>query len=339
MPARNATRLKMARKLLWIAPIVVVLPLAGFGGSLWWASGQLLFPAWRGVSNDLAVCGPEAAEHWGEGCGNLRLTRAFDFREVHVPSVNGYELPGWLIHTADNGSEEPARGAVMLIHGGGSDRRDQSRYIPLFLDRGLDVLTLDLACHGEAPCPVPGMTYGHRESRDVLSAYLYLAERYDDVLAMGSSVGAASILIALPWMPGVRAVIAENPMSSFQRLIVESPEAQSAPGWFIDRLIRLAMTRGRFDGLLSPENALPLAGATPILFIHSRRDEVVSHRQTQDLADAYAGPTEVWLPDRGGHAAIWNADPAEYERRVTAFLDEAEHAWIVSPSEPRPADS
>jgi uncharacterized protein len=330
MTTGKATKSSRRRSLVWIAAFAGVLLLAGFGGSLWWASGQLLFPAWQGVSKDLALCTPEAAEHFGEECGNLRLTGTFEFSEVTVRSMNGYELPGWLIPSGANGSEEPARGAVMLIHGGGSDRRDQTRYLPLFLGRGLDVLTLDLACHGEAPCPVPGMTYGHRESRDVLSAYLYLAERYDEVWAMGTSVGAASILISLPAMPGLRGVIAENPMSSFQRLIAEAPEAASAPGWFLDHLIGLAMVRGRFDGLLSPENTLPLAGGTPILFIHSLRDEVVSHRQTEQLAEAYSGPKAVWLPDQGGHAAIWNASPAEYEHRVAAFLDMAEHGWNSS---------
>lgn len=58
------------------------------------------------------------------------------------------------------------------------------------------------------------MTYGQRESRDVLSAYLYLAGKYEKLYAMGTSVGAASILIALPEMPKLAGVIAENPMVS-----------------------------------------------------------------------------------------------------------------------------
>ncbi len=88
---------------------------------------------------------------------------------------------------------------------------------------------LDVGCDGEAPCPLPGLTYGQRESRDVLSAYLFLTSRYDKVLAMGSSVGAASILVALPEMPKLKGVIAENPMASFQKLIAESPAARSIP--------------------------------------------------------------------------------------------------------------
>jgi pimeloyl-ACP methyl ester carboxylesterase len=313
------SRTTAKRVLKWSAISVPVLLLVLLAGGLWFASGQLLSPSWRGASGDLSACGAETAKHWGSNCGNLRISHQFAFSEIKVRSVSGYDLPGWLVKAAENGMA-PATGAIMLIHAGGSDRREETRYIRFFLSQKLDVLTLDLGCHGEAPCPVPGLTYGQRESRDVLSAYLYLTDRYDKVYAMGSSVGAASILVALPEMPELAGAIAENPMSSFQRLIEEAPESRSMPGWGTDLLIRLTMLRGRFDGRLSPENAVPLAKSTPVYFIHSRRDEIVSYRQTQDLVDLYTGPKTVWFPDNGSHAAIWDADHAAYENRVADFL-------------------
>jgi hypothetical protein len=38
----------MKRNLIWIAIIVFVAVLVFFGGGLWFASNQLLFPVWRG---------------------------------------------------------------------------------------------------------------------------------------------------------------------------------------------------------------------------------------------------------------------------------------------------
>jgi uncharacterized protein len=292
------------------------------GAGLWLASNQLLFPSWKGATHDLADCNPELAVSWGEGCGNLRSTHALKFREVRVPSLQGDALPGWLVGAEHNGMGM-AQGAIMLIHGGGSDRREVTRHARYFLGRHLDVLTLDLGCHGEAPCPVPGLSYGHRESRDVLSAYLYLASRYDKVYAMGSSVGAASILIALPEMPRLAGVIAENPMASFQRLILETPASRSIPRGFTQLLIQLTMLRGRFDGQLSPEHALRLAQGVPIYFIHSRRDELVPYQQTQALAASYAGPKRTWFPDKGSHGAVWDAAPSDYEQRLGEFLSGA----------------
>jgi uncharacterized protein len=309
----------MKRKLKWLVIIVPVLLLVLLTGGLWFASNQLLYPSFRGATRDLSVCKAETAQYWGEGCGNLRTTHQFKFSEVKVRSLNGYDLPGWFIKTTDNGME-PARGAIMLIHGGGSDRREETRYIQFLLNQKLDVLTLDMGCQGEAPCPVPGITYGQRESRDVLSAYLYLSGQYEKVYAMGGSVGAATILIALPAMPKLAGVIAENPMASFQRLIREAPESKSMPGWATDVLIKLAMLRGRFDGLLSAENSLPLAKTTPIFFIHSKEDKTISYHQTEDLANLYQGPKTIWLADKGDHSTIWNVDHAEYEKKIADFL-------------------
>jgi fermentation-respiration switch protein FrsA (DUF1100 family) len=137
---------------------------------------------------------------------------------------------------------------------------------------------------------------------------------------MGSSVGAAAILIALPEMPALAGVIAENPMASFQRLIGEAPESQSMPRWGIELLMQVAMMRGRFDGLLSPATSLSLATTTPILFIHSKQDKVVSFKQTQDLAGVYRGPKTVWLAESGEHSTVWNVNRVQHEKQIADFL-------------------
>ncbi|AOP36414.1 dipeptidyl aminopeptidase [Leptospira tipperaryensis] len=289
---------------------------------IWSASNQLLFPVWKGVTKDLSVCTEETEKYWGKGCGNLRLTQEFRFEEVKIPSINGYELPGWLIRVSENQFGR-APGVILLVHGGGSDRREETKLIRFFLNQKLDVLTFDLGCHGEAPCPISGLTYGHRESRDVLSSYLFLTDRYSKVYAMGSSVGAASILIALPSMPKLRAVIAENPMLSFEKLILDSPASPDLiPNWFIRLLIRLTMFRGEFDGLLSPLHSLRIEKTIPIYFIHSKEDNVVPYMHTKELTNVYKGPKTFWLSEKGNHGTIWDADPIEYEKRLRDFLNQ-----------------
>ena len=306
--------------LLWLIPLVIILGISFMGISMWLASNQLLFPSFRGITKNFSVCNPETVKYFGRDCGNLRESNEFKFSEVKVASVNGYDLPGWFIKSSENGFGA-AQGAVFLVPAGGSDRREDTKYIKYFLSRHLDVLTYDPGCAGEAPCPVPGLSYGERESRDVFSVYLYLTKNYSKVYAMGSSVGASSILIALPQMPKLAAVIAENPMISMQRLIKEAPEAKGAPEGMLDFMINLAMTRGKFDGLVSPESSLKLTSATPIFFVHSKEDRIVSYKQTQELYDLYSGPKSVWIADRGEHAAIWNTDHVLYEQRLTNFLN------------------
>ncbi len=302
------------------AASVPALLMVGLGGGLWSASSSLLFPSFHGATRDLAACPAEAERAWGPSCGNLRTSRALAFEEVRVPSLNGYDMPAWLMRSSANGGAV-ASGAIVLVHGGGSDRREMTRHARFYLGRGLDVLSLDLGCAGEAPCPVPGQSYGARESRDVVSAYLFLTARYPHVLAMGSSVGAAALLVALPEMPRLDAAIVENPMASFDRLVREFPGAEGSPRWFTSGMLGLAEVRGRFDGLASAEHSLRLGAATPVLFVHSRQDRVVSFHQTEDLVASYPGPKTAWYPEVGEHGALREADPVEYERRLATFLD------------------
>lgn len=312
-------KITVKRFLIGIPIVLVALFLFMMGFGLWTASDQLLSPSFRGVTKDLSFCPLEVAAFSDKHCGNLRLSKQFIFSEVKIPS-NNYELPGWLIKTSENGKGE-ARGAVMLVHAGGIDRRDETKYIQFFLDQQLDVLTFDYSCHGEAPCPVKGLSYGDRESQDVIGAYNYLRNNYDKVYAMGQSVGASAILIALPNMPNLSGVVVEAPMAKFERLIKEAPEAQSAPSFFVDAMINLAMFRGQFDAKPSPEDSVRLTRSVPILFVHSREDKIVSFKHTADLYAAYAGEKGLWTADMGEHASIWNAEREEYKNVLTNFLN------------------
>ncbi|PJZ77923.1 alpha/beta hydrolase [Leptospira neocaledonica] len=310
----------MKRILFWsILTILLLIPLfMSFG--IWSASNQLLFPVWRDNQN-FSTCSPETQKHWGVSCGNLRNSSKFRFEELKIPSINGFDLPTWKIGTLENGNGK-ARGTIFLVHGGGSDRREMTKHIGFFLKRGLDVYSFDFGCHGEARCLIPGLSYGYRESKDVLSMYHYLSERYDRIYALGSSVGASSILISLPEMPKLSGVIAENPMYNFERLILESPAApKDIPAWLSYLLIRLTILRGKFETIPSPASSLSNTKLVPILFIHGKEDQVVPFRQSQDLANIYNGPSEVWLLEKGEHGAARDKDPSEYERRVAGFLD------------------
>ena len=310
----------MKRLIFKITAITLVVFIALFTAIIWMASNQLLYPSFKGIPRHFTDCSPEGEKLWGKGCGNLRITKQFKFNEITVPSTNGYPLPGWLIRSAENGYGG-AKGAIMLVHGGGGDRREETNYIAYFLKRQLDVLTFDLSCSGEASCPVPGLTYGARESRDVFSVYLYLTARYDNIYAMGTSMGASAILIGMPQMPNLTAVIAENPMASFRKLIIETPASRSAPAWFLDAMLKVTMLRGKFDDLQSAETSLKLINHIPILFIQSKKDQIIPFESTQKLAIVYHGPKTLWLADEGDHAAVWNAAPSLYERQLTIFLD------------------
>lgn len=308
----------MKRKLLWAAAALPVAAAAFMFYGLWSASSQLLFPVWRGVTKDFKDCSAEGEQHWGKACGNLRQTKAHPFSEVDIPTGQGYTLPGWWLKAAHR---EPSstKGAIMLVHGGGSDRREMTQHVAFLLALGLDALTFDFSCHGEAPCLTPGLTYGERESRDVVAAYRFLAARYENVYTLGSSVGAAAILVALPEMPGLSAAVVENPFLSFERLIFDAREAKDAPQTFVRLMLNLTQWRGKFGGMPGPEITLR-AGKVPVFFMHAQGDAVVPQYHSARLAEIYPGPKQTWFPAAGGHGTIHAANKTDYEKRVADFL-------------------
>lgn len=319
---QNIRRASLKCKIMVGVASLLSLVLIFMASGLWMASGQVLSPSFNGLTKDLSHCTDEAAAVWGDSCGNLRQSKQYAFNEVTIGADDtNYDLPGWLVTTKANNMGD-ARGAVLLVHSGGSDRREDTKHLPLFLAQNLDVLTFDLSCHGEAPCSGKGLTYGHRESQDVISAYKYLSKQYQTVYVMGSSVGASSVLVALPSLQNVAGVIVENPMYSFERLIKDAPEAKSMPGWFSDALIKLTMWRGGFDDSRTPVKSLQATQATPILFMHSKEDAIVPFKQTQELANVYKGTKTVWLADKGKHSEVWNVNKTEYEQKVITFLND-----------------
>ncbi|XDD47499.1 alpha/beta hydrolase [Leptospira sp. WS39.C2] len=227
-------------------------------------------------------------------CGNIRLTKQFRFKEIKIPSLNGYDLPGWLVLAKENKDHDPkkGKGVVILVHGGGVDRRELTRYLPFYLELGYDTISFDLSCHGESPCLVPGLSFGNIETRDVLSVYLYVKKIYKNIFMFGSSVGGSSILIALPFLNDVKGVVVENPMISFDRIILDSPESNKLPNKMITSLIELVKIRGKFDSMWSPKNSLHLVSDSPIFMIHSKNDKVVSYKHSESLLFENRGSIE-----------------------------------------------
>ncbi|TGK47106.1 alpha/beta hydrolase [Leptospira bouyouniensis] len=299
--------------------LIVVLVLVILFVGLWKASNQILFPVLIGISKDFKECNAEGEKNWGKNCGNLRISNQYHYREIMIPSINGYDLPGWIVATHENGISKK-RGVVLFVHGGGADRREFSRFISFYLKQGFDTISFDLSCHGEAPCLFPGLTFGSREFRDVLSAYLFIEKQYKNIIMIGSSVGASSILISLPFLKSVKGLVLENPMIDFKSLIFDSPESSNLPNWMMQTLLEIVSIRGKFDYMLSPKNSLPFVNDIPILIIHSKEDSVVNYHHSEKLVKLYKGTVEFWFPDLGFHGKVWDSNQLEYETKVESFI-------------------
>ncbi len=157
----------------------------------------------------------------------------------------------------------------------------------------------------------------------------YLLERRDlrdhRCALLGVSLGAGVAIVAAARTPAVQATVADSAYVDQGALVarldtlslgpLRLPLAPVAP-WAVDRLLGAPLAA------FSPLHAAGMVAPRALLLIHSRRDS----NPTTPLAGALSlyhtarRPVSLWIAPRGDHAGALAAQPAEYRRRVLAFL-------------------
>ncbi|RYG04875.1 MAG: alpha/beta hydrolase, partial [Chitinophagaceae bacterium] len=129
---------------------------------------------------------------------------------------------------------------------------------------------------------------------DVAAAVAALERTYGKVVVMGSSMGALSIIRALPQLSNVRGVVLENPMLGLEPLLRDAPQSKGMPPFAITLLTNLVTWRGTFPSV--PEAAEVMGGynGPPLLFIHSQSDQVVPFAHSEILAEAAGRAASTW---------------------------------------------
>ncbi|MCR9141696.1 MAG: prolyl oligopeptidase family serine peptidase [bacterium] len=324
----------MKRRLIQIAGGVAATAIVLGAAIAWYFTSQALYPEWQIM--DLASCPQRQVEGFGPECGDLRKLDDFAFEDYLAPTDRGYAVPAWYIPALKQKAPPakanvlgvaPGKYAAIFIHGGGADRRAGTRLARYFIDRGIDYYQPDLVCHGLAECPRPGLSFGYREHQDVVDVYRSIRERYQGVFVIGSSVGANSTLIAFPKMAGVTAVVAENPMYSARRFVLDTGAAPGFfPDWYREILYALLAWRaGIEDHTVSAMSGVVRAAKSgaPLLFIHSTTDHLIPATHSEELHEIFraeGGTARLEIVEGARHSRIWNAGPEKYEALLDDFF-------------------
>lgn len=154
----------------------------------------------------------EFKDRVGAGIAHINATEC---KWVETYSFDGLKLSARYF---DNGREN----TVILFHGyRSSAARDFCCALKLYTDLKLNVLLVDQRAHGRSEGRL--MTFGVKESRDVVSWVEFLNKKYNPqkILLGGMSMGATTVLLAagkkLP--ENVRAVIADCGYTSPEEII------------------------------------------------------------------------------------------------------------------------
>ncbi len=241
------------------------------------------------------------------------------FEEVQFPARDGIRLSGWFIPAA--GLDAEKKTTLILVHGWPWNRLGttaetlftdlpgsaplQLLHLSQALNRlGFNILMFDLRNHGQSASSIP-VTFGLRESNDLLGALDHLEERQDvdsqRIGVIGFSTGANTLLFALPRTDLIRAAIAVQPTST---TVFSSRYATSLLGPFgriplaIASMIYQAVGGLRLSAI-EPIFAASGSSTTPVLYIQGTGDRWGSVENVADMVRATPNALEPIYVETG----------------------------------------
>ncbi|HLG16926.1 MAG TPA: alpha/beta fold hydrolase [Blastocatellia bacterium] len=245
------------------------------------------------------------------------------FEEIVFPSFDGTRLYGWWMAVAE------AAPTIVVLHGVKKNRTDVLRASLVLRRAGFNVLVFDGRGHGNSEGRY--VTYGFYERRDVESAIGWLiADKNvdpDRIGLAGESMGAAIALQVSAHNSRVRAVWADSPFASLQRVAREFvgrvtglPQAVLNPVFWT--VIQVANYRGKFDMRTVDPLRLAAQITCPVYLVHGTADQLIATAHTENIHDALAGEKHLWLVEDAAHARAFRRAKRKYAERLCGFFSE-----------------
>ncbi|MFG2355597.1 alpha/beta hydrolase [Streptomyces sp. NPDC048521] len=249
--------------------------------------------------------------------GNPSAALGLDHADVDVPGELG-ALPAWFLP----GHRETW---VIAVHGLGATREHAMNVMGFLHSRRLPVLALAYRGDLGAPRPPDGLNHlGETEWRDVDAAIRY-AVRYGArrVVLLGWSTGATMALRAAEHSAvreRVAGLILDSPVLNWEATLRALARARHTPQQLLPLAVRAAQGRAGLHADRAAEITDPGRLAVPTLIIHGPDDRVAPWEYSRRLARHRADLVSLHTVPDAPHAAMWNADPKEYEERLRRFL-------------------
>lgn len=234
---------------------------------------------------------------------------------VTFPSESGTIVHGWWCPVRDSNV------AALLLPGVRANRLSMVDRAIFLRRSGYSVLLIDFQATGETPGHE--ITFGWRESRDVLAAASFIRARRPSsrIAAVGSSLGGAAALLATPPLH-VQALVLEAVYPTIER--ATDNRLRNYLGRFGALgspllLSQLSMRLGLSAKQLHPIDHIASVNC-PLLIINGLEDVRTTREDAMLLYAQARSPKELWLVPGVGHVDVHRARGREYETRLLAFL-------------------
>jgi len=242
------------------------------------------------------------------------------YETVMFPATDGVPLSGWFIPAQHSTT------TVLICHGISANKGNFLGFVPFLHRAGFNVFIFDLRGHGDSPGHT--VSFGYYEAHDVRGAVKYLSRRPDtkNILAYGFSMGASSLLHAMPHLPTVRAVVVD---STFADMTLLGEQQMAFLPISIRNLMMSAIkcwTRVELGvplAYISPRRHIGVISPRPLLIIHGAADTLIPPSQAQLNFQAAGQPRALWLVPGANHIQPMLVQEEAYQQRGLAFFRKA----------------
>ena len=238
------------------------------------------------------------------------------YEEVSFMTSDGLELRGWYIPSKN-------RAAVIAFPG----RSGPQRPARMLARHGYGVLLFDRRGEGESEGD-PNV-FGWKGDRDVRAAVEFLRDRPDvdpaRIGGIGLSVGGEMMMEAAAESDGLAALVSEGAgIRSLRESLAVPGTRKRIEAALAHAIVTPAIAI--FSNSTPPaslDDLAPRIAPTPVLFVYAVPGQGGEAELSELFYDAAREPKEIWLVPGAGHTGGIEARPAEYERRVVGFFDDA----------------
>ena len=240
---------------------------------------------------------------------------------VDLVSSDGIPLKGWWIPA------EPARGAVLVLHG--MDGLDASCLLPhakFLVPAGWSTFVLDMRAHGRSGGDRIGFSLD--EPRDVSAALYWLdtqpSLKGKPLVLLGLSMGGATAISTAAMHHNVDALISVSSFASFEPMM-----GQGLQLW-ASRLAMLTLFHV-WPLHAQPVDHIAQISPRPVLIMHGTADKQVPVQDAFLLKQAGGPAVELWIAKDADHLVFdmdGSSDSPEdvaYRTHVLQFLEKIKH--------------
>lgn len=241
------------------------------------------------------------------------------YEEIYAISYDNLKLYGRYYKNGES------KGTILLFHGYRSAaKRDFSCVVKLYYNMGLNVLLVDQRAHGKSEGKL--ITYGIKESRDVVSWIEFLCKKYGEkeYVLDGLSMGATTVLLSTRFnLPdSVKGIIADCGFTSPAEIIglVSKRNFHISSKISVPLMNFLCKVFGGFDLKEFSTDKILKNNTKPLLLTHGKSDGFVPCEMSQRAYNAASGDKELYIVDDADHGMSFLKDKENVVEKLSNFL-------------------